>query len=82
MEPPEVPARQIHPFDFDINGRIYHVTRDDRRGAGYAIVSNGVLIHFVSSVYYGEIGAFLRIARVLYEIESTSLGVLPPHPSV
>lgn len=58
-----------HAFDFKVGERLYYVKRDDRRGTGYAIISNGDIVEFVSASHYGEIDAFRRIAERMRAIE-------------
>lgn len=59
-------ARTALPFK--IGDRTYWVGRDDKR-LGYRIVANGDIVEFASSLHYGEVGAFVRIAQRLSEIE-------------
>lgn len=56
-------------LDFTIGDRTYFITRDTRRGNGWAIVTAGCLVDFISSEHFGEVVAFRKIALRLEEIE-------------
>ena len=55
-------------FEFIIGARTYFVSRDDKRN-GFRIISNGALVEFVSSLHYGDVSAFRRIAERLADLE-------------
>lgn len=56
-------------FDFKIGERTYFISRDTRRGNGWAIVAAGCLVDFISSEHFGDVVAFRKIALRLEEIE-------------
>lgn len=59
---------------FSIGDRIYWVGRDERQH-GYRIVANGDVVEYASAHHYGEVGAFVRIAKRLREIEVDTYGI-------
>ena len=55
---------------FKLGDRTYWVSRGPTNREGFQIVANGVLVDFASTIHYGEVAAFLRIARRLEEIQA------------
>ena len=55
-------------LDFKIGDRTYWVGRA-RDGHAFTIVANGDLVDHASTLHYGDVGAFAKIAQRLIEIQ-------------
>ncbi len=65
---------------FSIGDRTYHVRRDERRSNAWVIVANGDIVQTVSTLHYGDVGAFHLIGNVLLDIERRWAEATPAKP--